>query len=59
MQWAWRPSVIASITKERIRRAGKKIKEEADLNGEKLDIGLRVLKVDTSNMKDVYYTRTR
>jgi adenine-specific DNA-methyltransferase len=47
---------IADISKERIRRAGKKIKEEAGLIGEKLDIGFRVLKVDTSNMKDVYYT---
>lgn len=44
---------IAEICKERIRRAGKKIKEEnpeADL-----DIGFRVLKIDTSNMEDVYY----
>lgn len=41
--------------KERIRRAGKKIKEENPdiLN---LDIGFRVLKLDSSNMKDVYYT---
>ena len=46
---------ICEIGKERIRRAGKKIKEE---NGEKakvLDIGFRVLKLDSSNMKDVYY----
>lgn len=44
---------IAEISKERIRRAGKKIKEkhpEADL-----DIGFRVLKIDTSNMNNVYY----
>ena len=47
---------IAEISKERIRRAGKKIKEEAGLNGDGLDIGFRVLKVDSSNMKDVYYT---
>ncbi|MBK8464363.1 MAG: site-specific DNA-methyltransferase [Chloracidobacterium sp.] len=47
---------IAEIGKERIRRAGKKIKEEAGLMGANLDIGFRVLKVDTSNMKDVYYS---
>lgn len=49
---------ICDIAKERIRRAGKKIKEEnADKEGiEKLDIGFRVLKLDTSNMNDVYYT---
>lgn len=49
---------IAEISKERIRRAGKKIKEEsADKEGiDNLDIGFRVLKVDTSNMKEVYYT---
>jgi len=46
---------IADITKERVRRCGKLLKEQAGLNGEKLDIGFRVLKVDTSNMKDVYY----
>lgn len=47
---------IAEIGKERIRRAGKKIKEEAELMGADLDIGFRVLKVDTSNMEDVYYS---
>ena len=49
---------IADIGKERIRRAGKKIKEEnTDKAGiDQLDIGFRVLKVDSSNMKDVYYT---
>ncbi len=48
---------IAEISKERIRRAGKKIKEEnADKEGiENLDIGFRVLKIDTSNMAEVYY----
>lgn len=46
---------ITDIAKERIRCAGKKIKEEAGLHGENLDIGFRVLKIDTSNMKDVYY----
>ncbi len=48
---------IAEISKERIRRAGKKIKEEnAEKEGiENLDIGFRVLKIDTSNMAEVYY----
>lgn len=49
---------ICEIGKERIRRAGKKIKEDnKDKEGiEKLDTGFRVLKLDSSNMKDVYYT---
>lgn len=47
---------ICEIGKERIRRAGKKIKEEAGLQGQDLDIGFRVLKLDSSNMEDVYYT---
>jgi adenine-specific DNA-methyltransferase len=49
---------ISEIGKERIRRAGKKIKEEhKDKEGiDDLDIGFRVLKLDSSNMKDVYYT---
>jgi adenine-specific DNA-methyltransferase len=49
---------IAEIGKERIHRAGKKIKaENADKEGiDQLDIGFRVLKIDSSNMKDVYYT---
>lgn len=46
---------IAEICKERIRRAGKKIKAENATAAPKLDIGFRVLKIDTSNMADVYY----
>ena len=46
---------ICEIGKERIRRAGKKIKEEAGLTAGNLDIGFRVLKLDSSNMEDVYY----
>ena len=46
---------ICEIGKERIRRAGAKIKEEAGLAAQGLDIGFRVLKCDTSNMKEVYY----
>ena len=43
---------ICDIGEERIRRAGKKIKEE---NGADIDYGFRCFKVDSSNMKDVYY----
>lgn len=46
---------IAELSKERIRRAGKKIKTENALTAPNLDIGFRVLKIDSSNMKDVYY----
>jgi adenine-specific DNA-methyltransferase len=46
---------IAEITKERIRRAGAKIKAENATTAPNLDIGFRVLKIDTSNMEDVYY----
>lgn len=46
---------ICEIGKERIRRAGAKIKEENPLTTQSLDIGFRVLKCDSSNMKDVYY----
>jgi adenine-specific DNA-methyltransferase len=48
---------ISEIGKERIRRAGEKIKaDNKDKEGiDYLDIGFRVLKVDTTNMKDVYY----
>lgn len=46
---------ICEIGKERIRRAGEKIKEENPLTTQDLDIGFRVLKLDDSNMKDVYY----
>ena len=47
---------ICEIGEERIRRAGKKIKEEAGLQGQDLDTGFRVLKLDSSNMEDVFYT---
>ena len=43
---------ICEVAKERVRRAGKKIKEETNAN---IDYGFRVLKCDSSNMKDVYY----
>ena len=46
-------STICEIGKERIRRAGKKIKEEAE--GVDIDTGFRVLRVDTSNMEEVYF----
>ena len=47
---------ICEIGKERIRRAGKKIKDDNPLTTQDLDIGFRVLKCDSGNMKDVYYT---
>lgn len=50
------PKTIAEISKERIRRAGQKIKTDAALYADQLDIGFRVLKIDTSNMKDVFYS---
>ena len=46
---------ICEIGKERIRRAGVKIKEESPLTTANLDTGFRVLKLDSTNMKDVYY----
>lgn len=64
-------NTIAEISKERIRRAGKKIQKEVAGKGENtlefadsgsgadaatLDIGFRVLAIDTSNMADIYYT---
>ena len=47
---------IAEISKERIRRAGKKIFEDKCHKGWNKDIGFRVLKIDSSNMSNVYYT---
>lgn len=46
---------ICEIGKERIRRAGAKIKQEQGLKAQDLDVGFRVLKLDESNMKPVYY----
>ena len=46
---------IAEVSRERIRRAGKKILEGDCHPDWNRDVGFRVLKVDTSNMKDVYY----
>lgn len=46
---------ISDIAKERIRRAGEKIKSDNATSAPDLDVGFRVLKVDTSNMRDVYY----
>jgi len=46
---------ICEIGKERIRRAGEKIKSESPLTTQDLDVGFRILKLDDTNMKDVYY----
>lgn len=47
---------ICEIGKERIRRAGKKLKEESPLTTQDLDTGFRVLKLDSTNMQDIYYS---
>lgn len=49
-------NTICEIGKERIRRAGRKIRDESPLTTQDLDIGFRVLKLDDSNMTDVYYS---
>ena len=46
---------ICEIGKERIRRAGAKIKDDSPMTTSNLDTGFRALKVDSTNMKDVYY----
>ena len=52
-----KPHYLTEIAKERIRRAGKKIKEEAGLTAPAdLDIGFRCLRLSESNMQNVYYT---
>ena len=51
-----KPHLLTEIGKERIRRAGEKIKAEHATTAPNLDIGFRVLKVAESNMKDVYYS---
>lgn len=50
---------ICDIAKERLRRAGVKVRGEAGLQGQGLDVGFRVLKLDSSNMEDVFYTPDR
>lgn len=49
------PHLLTELAKERIRRAGEKIKSESPLTTADLDVGFRVLKLDDTNMKDVYY----
>ena len=51
-----KPHTICEIGKERIRRAGKKIKEETPLTTQDLDTGFRVLKLDSTNMENIYYS---
>lgn len=48
-------NTICEIGKERIRRAGKKIKEEKPLTTQDLDVGFRVMKLDDSNMTNIYF----
>ena len=49
------PLLLSELGKERIRCAGEKIKAEAGLTAQNLDTGFRVIKLDDTNMKDVYY----
>lgn len=51
-----KPHTICEIGKERIRRAGAKIKADSPLTTQHLDTGFRVLKLDSSNMKEVFYS---
>ena len=46
---------VAEVGKERIRRTARKIKSESGITNPDLDIGFRVLKIDSSNMKEVFY----
>ena len=47
---------VAEITKQRLRKAGEKIRTQFAGSGAPLDLGFRVLKIDSSNMKEVFYT---
>ena len=49
-------NTISEIAKERIRRAGRKVEEEAGIGADMLDLGFRVLKIDTTNMVNVLRT---
>lgn len=51
-----KPHLLTELGKERIRRAGKKIKEESPSTTQDLDTGFRVLKLDSTNMQDIYYS---
>lgn len=50
-----RPHIIPELAKERIRRAGRRIKMNSPLTTQDLDVGFRVFKLDDTNMTDVYY----
>ena len=50
-----RPHIIPELAKERIRRAGRRIKMSSPLTTQDLDVGFRVFKLDDTNMTDVYY----
>lgn len=50
-----KPCLLTEIGKERIRRAGRQIKEGLGMLGDDLDIGFRVLRLDSSNMEEVYF----
>jgi adenine-specific DNA-methyltransferase len=50
-----KPQIISELTKERLRRAGIKLREDNATSAPNLDVGFRVFKIDASNMKAVYY----
>lgn len=50
-----RPRLVSELTKDRLRKVGAELKANPSTNALNLDVGFRVLKIDTSNMKDVYY----
>lgn len=51
-----KPANIVEITKERIRRAGAELIDSSVETATHIDVGFRVLKLDTTNMKDIYYS---
>ena len=52
-----KPHILSEIGKERIRRVGNKLNEDYGIDAVSLDIGFRCLRLDESNMEDVYYDR--
>lgn len=51
-----KPHFVTELAKERLRLATERIKEEHGAEASKVDFGFRVLRLDSSNMEDVYYT---
>lgn len=49
-------STISELSSDRIRKAARDLRTQLDLHGSKLDLGFRLLRIDTSNLKEVYYS---